>query len=146
MKKSFLLCVLFVLVAAGGAVAKTRPVVTVSIPFEFIVENQTLPAGNYQVQTLLQSQPGKDSIEVLALRNTTARGYRAVVVDLGTEVSAQSRTELTFRRYGGRTYLAQVRSVGKLLNLHPSLSEVALWEKNSAGEAVLLAVVNNNVF
>lgn len=144
MKKSLSLCVIAVTLMAGVAAAKTCPAVTINIPFEFIVENQILPAGNYQIQALLQAQPGTDSIEVLTLRNTSERGYRAVVVDLGPEVISQSGTELSFRRYGGQTYLASVRTNGKLLNLHPSLSELALRARNSEGEAVMLTVNSSN--
>ena len=142
--KFIALCALLVMVMARAAAAKTRPAVTVDLPFEFIVANQTLPAGNYQIQTLLQAQPGTDSIEILALRNTAGRIYRAVVADLGPEVVSQSGTELSFRRYRGQTYLAGVRSDGKLLTLHPSLSELALREKNSEGETVMLAVRSSN--
>jgi hypothetical protein len=110
MKKSLSLCALLGTIVAGVAAAKRRPAVTVNIPFEFIVANQMLPAGNYQIEALLQAQPGTASIEILALRNTSERSYRAVVADLGPEVVSQSGTELSFRRYGGQTYLASVEA------------------------------------
>lgn len=139
MKRSLSFSVVLVVIIASAAAAKTRPAVTVNIPFDFIVANQTLPAGSYKVQALLQSRPGAGSIEVLALRNTAGRTYRAVVADLGPEAVSEG-TELRFRCYDGRAYLASVRHEQKELNLYPSVSELSMRETNSASDPVMLAV------
>jgi hypothetical protein len=39
----------------GNAQTSTRPILTVKVPFEFVVGNQTFPAGTYKFQSLLNS-------------------------------------------------------------------------------------------
>ena len=49
-----ILCVLAVLAVAGKAQEQTMPF-KVHVPFQFVVGNQTFPAGTYQFHSLLNS-------------------------------------------------------------------------------------------
>src|SRR6202008_5166201 len=85
-------------VAAKPAVAANR--ITVEIPFEFSVGYKTMPAGEYSVQelqnsnsVLIQSRDGKTS---------------AVRLSNAIEASKlQSHARRVFHRYGARYFLAQ---------------------------------------
>jgi hypothetical protein len=94
------------------AQTSTRPILTVKVPFEFVVGNQTFPAGTYKFQSLLNSIAGKDAVDVLTVRSTEATLYQAVVTDVvGTREPAKPK--LVFTRNGGRTFLSEVWEPGK---------------------------------
>ena len=96
----------------GNAQTSTRPILTVKVPFEFVVGNQTFPAGTYKFQSLLNSVAGKDTIDVLTVRSAEAKLYQAVVTDvIGAGEPGNSR--LVFIRNGGRTFLSEVWEPGK---------------------------------
>ena len=67
-----LLCVLGLLAVAGNAHAQTMTFKT-RVPFPFVVGNQTLPAGTYQIQRLL-GRPGEpDEVGMIVVRSTDPR-------------------------------------------------------------------------
>jgi hypothetical protein len=49
----------------GYAQTSNHSALTVKVPFEFVVGNQPFPAGTYKFRSLLNSVPGKDTIECL---------------------------------------------------------------------------------
>ncbi len=57
---------------AGVAYAQTpnHSALTIKIPFEFVVGNQTFPAGIYKFRSLLDSVPNQASVDVLEVRST----------------------------------------------------------------------------
>jgi len=99
-------------VGVGNAQTSRRSALTVKVPFEFVVGNQIFPAGTYQFQSLLNSVPGKDTIDVLAVRSTEGRLYRAIVTDVvGSEQPNSPR--LVFTRSSGRALLSEVWTSGR---------------------------------
>ena len=87
--------------------AENVPFIRVSIPFDFTVENQTLPAGDYtildsdvhpQVVVWLQSADGKHTAIV--------RTYPSYALH------PSARTQLIFQRYGGEYFLSQIWTLG----------------------------------
>jgi hypothetical protein len=84
----------------------------VKIPFEFVVGNQTFPAGVYRFQSLLNSVPSQASIDVLEVRSTVGRLYSAIVTDV-VEAAEPSHPRLVFTRSGGRAFLSEVWEAGK---------------------------------
>lgn len=99
---------------AINACAQTpnRSALTVKIPFEFVVGNQTFPAGTYKFRSLLNSVLSKASIDVLEVRSTLGRQYSATVTDVvdGPELS---HPQLVFTRTGGQAFLSEVWEAGK---------------------------------
>ena len=96
----------------GYAQRAHHSALTVKVPFEFVVGNRTFPAGTYKFQSLLNSVPGKDAIDVLVVRSTEGRLYKAIVADVvGSE--ELNNPKLVFTRSGGRAFLCEVWEPGK---------------------------------
>jgi hypothetical protein len=108
----FVLWVLSLYPRVGYAQASNHSALTVKVPFEFVVGNQTFPAGTYKFRSLLNSVPGKATIDVLEVRSTEGRLYRAIVTDVvGSEEPSHPR--VVFTRSGDRTFLAEVWELGR---------------------------------
>lgn len=100
--------------SVGYAQTSHHSALTVKVPFEFVVGDQTFPAGTYQFQSLLNSVPGKDTIDMLMVRSTERLVplYRITVTDVvGSEEPNNAR--LVFTRSGGRAFLSEVWEPGK---------------------------------
>jgi len=96
----------------GNAQTSHRSALTIKVPFEFVVGNQTFPAGTYKFQSLLNSVAGKDAIDVLEVRSTEGRLYKAIVTDVvGSEEPSHPR--VVFTRSGDRAFLAEVWELGR---------------------------------
>jgi hypothetical protein len=101
------LWVLSLFASIGYAQTSNHSALTVKVPFEFVVGNQTFPAGTYKFRSLLNSVPGKDTIDVIEVRSTEGHLYHAIVTDVvGSEEPNHSK--LVFTRSGGRTFLSEV--------------------------------------
>jgi hypothetical protein len=98
--------------SVGYAQTSHHSALTVKVPFEFVVGNQTFPAGTYKFRSLLNSVPGRDSIDVLEVRSTEGRLYKAIVTDVVAR-EQPNNPSLVFTRNGGRAFLSEVREPGK---------------------------------
>jgi len=99
-------------ISVGNAQTSHCSALNVKVPFEFVVGNQTFPAGTYEFQSLLNSVPGKDTIDILVVRSTEGRLYQAIVTDVvGSEEPNNAR--LVFTRIGDRIFLSEVWEPGK---------------------------------
>jgi hypothetical protein len=97
--------------SVGNAQTSHHPALTVKVPFEFVVGNQTFPAGTYKFQSL-NSAPSNATIDYLVVRSMDGRLYQAIVGDVfGSEESSNPR--LLFTRSGDRTFLSEVWEPGK---------------------------------
>jgi hypothetical protein len=99
--------------AIGRAQVTNHPVLSVKVPFEFVVGNRTFPAGTYKFQSLLNSVAGRDAIEVLTVRSAEGWLYQAVVTDVAAVSAELNKPRVSFRRSGGRAFLAEVWEPGK---------------------------------
>jgi len=98
--------------SVGYAQTSHQPALTVKVPFEFVIGNQMFPAGTYKFQSLLDSVPSKATIDVLVVRSTEGRLYKAIVADVvGSE--ELNNPKLVFTRSGGRAFLCEVWEPGK---------------------------------
>src|ERR1035437_9922611 len=117
MKRSSIAClvvlsVLPVFAITSYAQISKHSALTVKVPFEFVVGNQTFPAGIYKFQSLLNSVPSKASIDVLEVRSTVGRLYSAIVTDVVASTEP-SHPRLVFTRISGRALLSEVWEAGK---------------------------------
>lgn len=107
--KGFTMLVLIVGVAFTAAVVsangQTSIGVTANIPFEFVVADQTLPAGKYTVEKMSMSS------EVLAIRSRNKTALRLSNPLRANKAPNQSK--LVFHRYGQRYFLSEVWSAGE---------------------------------
>jgi hypothetical protein len=72
----------------------------VNVPFDFTVNGKTLPAGQYTIEQGTVTN-------ALVIRNWETKQAAGVIVRK-LEVSADSKPQLIFRRYGNQYFLAQV--------------------------------------
>lgn len=109
----FAMVILLVMVAFASALASAVSAQTpsrsvmVSIPFEFQVGNQTLPAGDYRI--------AKVTTDGTALRvsnqdsNQTASRMTSAI----RQNEPAEHSKLVFQRYGDRLYLSQIWLTGE---------------------------------
>lgn len=106
--KGFTMVALIVGVAFMAAVVsangQTSIGVTANIPFEFVVGDQTLPAGKYTVKTITMGS------QVLAIRSQNKTALRQSNSLRASK--AQDKGKLVFHRYGQRYFLSEVWSAG----------------------------------
>ena len=96
------------------------------VPFQFVVGNQTLPAGHYQIQRLMGRPSEADEIGMIVVRSNekplSSAVYQAVVTRLGAKCLDQDNAaQLVFVGRSGERQLSEVRITGekahKLANL-----------------------------
>lgn len=105
------------------------PVLVTNVPFEFQVGNQTLPPGDYRVETELT---GSARMQLLRQVDTN----RVVILStLPVESKAENPDPmLIFHRYGQTYFLAQILSGGQFGRELPESNrekEMARWEWSS---------------
>jgi len=90
--------------ALSGRAQSLTGELTVKVPFDFSVGERELPAGDYVIKRY------SDSPNLLIIQ----RADRSVTVAVYTSPlrtsEGQAETRLTFNEYGGRRFLARVRS------------------------------------
>jgi hypothetical protein len=89
----------------------------INVPFSFVVNNQVLTAGAYQIERLTQSKPGEDAIEVIAFRGEATRSYSSFLACLA--VGDAKPLRLTFRRDRQNAMLTETEVTGKSPRLAP---------------------------
>ncbi|HUL79489.1 MAG TPA: hypothetical protein VL691_19655 [Vicinamibacteria bacterium] len=107
-------------ITPSPAAALAPDLVTAHIPFAFSVRNETLPAGDYEINPV--SDIDRDALEI---RSTDGR-HAAVFLSHEAPAGLRGTTpELIFDRYGNQMFLHSIRlpeETGAALN--PSRSEV----------------------
>ncbi len=126
------LLVMLAVVPASGAGRRDHKI-QADIPFDFMVGDETFPAGTYTVST---SAP-----DVLQIRSLD--GHESVLVitrSVQESLTPPDETKLVFKRYGDLYFLAQAWIVGEIEGREflksSTESEVA---KNFSGQVLALA-------
>jgi hypothetical protein len=122
--------------SVGFAQSSRQAGVAVKVPFEFVVGNQTFPAGTYKFRSLLNSVAGKDAIDVLEVRSAEGHMYRAIVTDVVGSTEEASRPRVRFTRSGGQVFLSEVWEAGRTAGCR--LQKRADLEQTAANEDVTL--------
>lgn len=106
MKKHAAALLILMLAGLTGLVnAQTRPTVIAQVPFNYIANGKTMPAGECRVKVDYNGQPvmwiasGDQTIVALPMINESAK--------------AAEETNLVFHKYGNRYFLASVSSRGQ---------------------------------
>ena len=90
-------------VLLASPVSAQAPMQRASVPFEFIVDGHTLPAGDYMVTKI-------NDVGYLALRNEST-GIAPIAISTippGGNLGASGVESLTFHRYGSDYFLASI--------------------------------------
>jgi hypothetical protein len=98
---------LFLGVASIYSQAENVPFLKVSIPFNFTVDNQTLPAGNYTIS-------GSDLNPQSFVWLQSADGQHVAVVRTHSTyaLNSSTRPELVFQHSGSEYFLSQIWTLG----------------------------------
>jgi hypothetical protein len=135
MKRNLLLfaAALALVVTTVASAQSTK--VQVTVPFSFIVNRATLPAGQYLVQSV--DIEGK----VLAIRNLETNSTNLVIFNSCTSLASVKQTKLVFHRYGERYFLNRIWVAGNNSGheLSPSPREKEVAKDFSVHEVVLMA-------
>ena len=129
--------VLFVFTALllATAVHAQSTYVTASVPFDFVVADQTYPAGDYAVKSISNT-----GVPILIRNSDQAENGIA----LSTSCSSgkpSTTTKLVFHRMGGQYFLYQVWQEGNTTGREFPLSkrEIQLARNSSKSEIVIVA-------
>ena len=112
--------------------AAQYPTMRANIPFDFQVNNTTLPAGAYQVLHL------HGSSDALILWSADGE-HSAVVLAPRGDKSADHSPRLIFRRYGSRTFLGHVWMKNAAHLIPQSKSEIEVARGMTSQPVVVLA-------
>ena len=129
MKSARTLITIALLFTTATLFAQTTPsqrLMNVNVPFAFAVENHTLPAGEYLVQTVTPER----SIRIISVDGK----HSAVVNTLPNYAKSPSpSSRLVFHRYGDEYFLAQVWTGGQNVARNPLSSKRAMEIASSGG-------------
>jgi hypothetical protein len=95
--------------------AQAKPklkIYTIAVPFNFVVGNRTMPAGNYRFQLVFGSPTENDTGAVLAVRSEDGRYYAATFTTVTEGEAPSDGPKLIFSRAGDRVSLSQLWEQG----------------------------------
>lgn len=124
---------LFLMSGLMVAQSLTSSHVVAQVPFDFMVSNKIIPAGECVVQAV--------DGNILAIRNFDAR-KSALVTSSRSGASNGDSTVLVFKRYGSQYFLSEIRLEGSSLTyrLPQSRAEAEMRAQNvPASQQILLA-------
>src|SRR3954471_19709645 len=103
MKKHLLsLIALGLLFATGSAYAQTINV-KANIPFDFVVDKQTMPKGQYKVESI-----GSEGSSVLLITSADGTSKKLETVHSTDSVLEPMGSKMVFHRYGNDYFLSEV--------------------------------------
>jgi hypothetical protein len=128
------LVTLGLLLAVSAAQAQEARV-KADVPFDFVVGNQVLPAGEYMVV------PEGDALQAILIRSNDNKASALSIVSSCANSRTADTTKLVFHRVGGRYFLSQIWAQGYAQGrqLPMSKTEVQLAKNNTTEEFVLAA-------
>lgn len=121
MRKQFLriLIAFFSLAGLGMAArAQVRDQIVVTIPFEFVVGGETLPAGTYKVNRVTDADRG-----VLILHSFENR-TSALVLPSQVKGRSADKVHVSFDRVGGQYFLSKVATADNVFTIPVSRSAI----------------------
>ena len=119
-----------------AAQSLTSSHIVAQVPFDFMVNNKIIPAGECTVQS------ADMDARVLTIRNFAAKKSLFASSSHGEENKSADSTVLVFKRYGNLYFLSEIRLEGskRTYKLTESRAEAELRAQNApASEQTLLA-------
>ena len=139
MKKTMTIVVTmgFILIMALSAFAGTVERLRVNIPFDFYIDKEVLPAGEYIVE-MRPTSSGSSTASTVFVVNQDRTVTAMILTNPGSDNELNSR--LVFNKYGAKYFLSKVESMGLQANVRVSKFEKELRAQNiEAGKKVLVA-------
>jgi hypothetical protein len=116
----------------------------VTIPFPFVVRNQTLPAGTYLVERFLGKPKRPADVGVIVMKSEDQHVYKVLVTGFKDEsrVVGAAGSRLIFTSFRGREYLNRICVAGDAVihQLSNVSSEIAA--QGASGEVIVTGFVN----
>ena len=109
MLKQFVITVLVLLVVANGVEAQSVYRFKVDVPFQFVLNGRTLPAGTYVIE---RTDPAKPNI--LTLKKLGGGIVRVVITQRVEKDEPSTASSLIFIHRKGNHYLFQVWTAGAM--------------------------------
>ncbi len=104
-KKHAATLLILMMVALTGLANAQTVMLKAEVPFDFVVNGTTIPAGQCLIQSL-------DNVRtVLSISNGNQHGWVLPIGDQSSKVG--KKTSLVFHRYGNRYFLAAINRAGK---------------------------------
>jgi hypothetical protein len=88
---------------ATGCVYAQEINVTANVPFNFMVQNATLPAGSYSIASISSS-----ASKALVVRNRDSGKSLLLIPNSAESLNGSDKTKLVFHRYGAQYFLSQI--------------------------------------
>ena len=138
--------ILLTIVLLLGAVsvyiqAENVPFVKVSIPFDFTVDNQALPAGDYTI-----SDWAAHAQSVIWLQSSDGKHVVVVSTHPSYALDPSASTKLIFQHSGGEYFLSQLWTLGRTSGREVQLSNRAKeLAKNGSNSDVATIVADASV-
>jgi hypothetical protein len=134
MKRNLLIAAVLALLGTTAASAQTINV-EASVPFSFIVNRATLPAGEYTLKSM------DEQGAALAIRDLNSKTANLVLSNTCSSRKSASQTKLLFHRYGNSYFLSQIWTEGSNTGreLPPSAGEKEVARDFSMQQVVLVA-------
>ena len=105
MKTNLLRTSIVAVVAAAAAYAQGSTPIQGTVPFDFIVGNRTLPAGQYTVDQ-------GTAPSVMVIRSADRKGTAIVLTHALHSTASRNEARLVFHRYGYTYFLSEVWGPG----------------------------------
>jgi len=120
---------------AVSATPAQEPRVKASIPFDFVVADRVLPAGEYIVSRASDSSPA------IVIRPVDGPGASLAMTFACANAGPSKDTKLVFHTLGGRYFLSQVWAEGSAQGrqLRMSNSEIQLAKNGDTSKDLVLA-------
>ena len=131
-KQAATLLFLMMVALTGLGNAQTSTIIKAKVPFEFVENGKTMPAGECIVAVVVSN--GRT---VLSIGSGNQHVYE--FSDLDESMNASGRTVLVFHQYGDRYFLAGIKRDGKTgYHLPMSRLESELQARNAPEQAITL--------
>jgi hypothetical protein len=115
---SSLLALIGVFGLAAATQAQTRSEIVVTLPFDFVASNTTLPAGKYALRPV-----SDDPADGLFLSNYEHHAS-VIVHPIETEEASSNKPNVGFQRVGGELFLNRIQTTDTIYNLPVSRAQV----------------------
>ena len=136
MKYAGLVATLFMLPVMAAAQLGSSDYIVAEVPFQFTVNNKSVPAGKYIVK------PALEGSSTLAIENETINAHAAFFV-IEENAASGNGNALVFHKYGDQYFLSGIRLNASIIKrLSESKQEADLHARNTTGlEKVSIAAL-----
>ena len=124
---SVLLTVICLLGMSAAARADIRGQIRVTLPFEFVVDGETLPAGTYTLSTF-----SDDKFDGLILSNHDHR-IGVFVHPVEIEGASADKPQVSFQRVGNQLFLTRIQTAYDVYNIPVPHSVIMQFADRSHG-------------